>query len=142
MSDSTIPEIIGQLSLAEDFPRPLLNFEIVIRKAGAGNFAIADFPAAIVDDVYGVYDEINAATPGQAHPARFMRRGETKVRVQASHVVADRALVAASASDEGSAVTAASTAHAFGRALEAAPGDAEQFIRIELFADGPPHIVA
>lgn len=139
MANTTIEPIVGQLSIPSDFGRDLLNNEIVIRDPV--NEFEANLNGAITDDVFGVYNEIEAAEPGQAHKARFLRRGESLVRIQDSHSVTKYAFLTASASDPGSAVTAASTGHRFAQALEASPATVGQFIRCEIFADGPPSIV-
>ncbi len=131
---------MGQLSIPSDIGRNLLEGEIVIRDPV--NPYEANLPGAITEDVFGVVDELEGAEAGQAHPARFMRRGERRVRIQDNAAVTLYAELTASATDAGAAVTAIATGHRFARALEAigAP-TTDQFIICEIYADGPPSIV-
>lgn len=134
-----MPNIVGQLSIPSDVARTIIEGEVVIRDPA--NPFEANLPTAITEDAFGVLDEIDGADPGQAHPARCVRRGERKVRIQDNATIVLYARLMPSASDVGSAVTAASTGHVFGRALEAiGSGTTNQFVNAEIWADGPEDI--
>lgn len=127
---------MGQLSIPSDIGRDLIESEIVIRDPV--NAFEANLPGAITDDVFGVLDEVDGADEGQAHPARFLRAGERRVRIQDNETVVLYALLNASTVTPGAAVTATTGGHVFGRALQAiGSGDVDQFVMAEIFADGP-----
>ena len=129
----------GQLSIPSDIGRDLLEGEVVIRDPA--NYNEANLPSAITNDVFGVLDEPAGAAAGQELPARFVRAGQRKVRIQDNATLALYALLQPSASDAGSAVTATTGGHVFARALEAiGSGTTDQYALCEIFADGPVYL--
>lgn len=139
MGITSIEREAGQLSLPSDLGRDILRGECAIRDPV--NEFEANFPGAITDDVFGIYnEEFGDGEPGHEHPVRFLRQGEMNIRLQDNAAVPKYSRIMPSASDAGSGTLATTGAHVFARSLEVSPATTPQFVRCELFAAGVPFI--